>query len=49
MSEPGKRDYATEYGHLSSNKSDLSFLIVTDGAEGVKTSSYPIKSFKNIK
>ena len=47
VSEPGKRDYATEYGHLSSNKSDLSFLIVAD-AYDVNISSYPIKSFKNI-
>ena len=47
-SEPGQSDYATEYGHLSSNKSDLSFLIVAD-AYDVNNSSYPIKSFKNIK
>ena len=40
--------YSTEYGYLSSNKSDLSFLIVIDGAEGVDVSSYPIKSFKSI-
>ena len=47
-SEPGQSDYATEYGYLSSNKSDLSFLIVAD-AYDVNISSYPIKSFKNIK
>tara|TARA_B100000029_G_scaffold505040_1_gene584996 strand:+ start:882 stop:1538 length:657 start_codon:yes stop_codon:yes gene_type:complete len=46
--EDSPKWYSTEYGYLSSNKSDLSFLIVIDSAEGVDISSYPIKSFKNI-